>query len=633
MWRQCRNVKFYIMIIADSALFTTALIVAFLLRFDFHLPAIYAAQIESLLPMMIGVKVAIYFALGLYRGMWRYTSLRDIIRLGYAATLACAVVVTWLVFQNRFSDYSRAVMFMDAMLTFLLTASVRAFIRLSVASRSPTSEKREWWWPRRRMRDGHRVLIVGAGDAGEKIFREIEDNQHLRYQIIGFIDDAPEKEGRTLHGLPIFGAVDMLPDVVKEQNIQEILIAVPSATGPQMRRIVELCETANVTFKTLPGIGAIIDGRVTIQSIRKVDYEDLLGREPVTLDTDGIRELLHKQTVLITGCGGSIGAELCRQIIRFQPAQLILWDASEANLYQLQMELHHELKFRNYIPILGQIQQPGLLDRVFDQYKPDIVFHAAAYKHVPLLEQNPWDAVQNNILASEMLMKTSARHQTRRFVLVSTDKAVRPTNVMGASKRATEIILQSLTGGATRFMAVRFGNVLGSAGSVIPLFQRQIEHGGPVTVTDREVTRYFMTIPEAAQLILQAGSMGNGGELFILDMGTPVKIVDMARDLIRLSGKEPDIDIPIVFTGMRPGEKLYEELITEGEGILATHHRKIRVIKPSVESAGGATRALQHLGELTRAADEHNAESIRKWLGALVPEYTPEASLPVLKVR
>jgi FlaA1/EpsC-like NDP-sugar epimerase len=283
--------------------------------------------------------------------------------------------------------------------------------------------------------------------------------------------------------------------------------------------------------------------------------------------------------------------------------------------------------------ILGQIQQPGLLDRVFAQYKPDIVFHAAAYKHVPLLEENPWDAVLNNILASEMLMKTAVLHETARFVLVSTDKAVRPTNVMGASKRVTEIILQSLAGGATRFMAVRFGNVLGSAGSVIPLFQRQIERGGPVTVTAPEVTRYFMTIPEASQLILQAGSMGDGGELFILDMGTPVKIVDMARDLIRLSGKEPDVDIPIVFTGMRPGEKLYEELITVGEGIVATHHQKIRVIKPSIESSTAATRSLQHLGALARAAEEHDAESIRKWLNVIVPEYTPEASRPVLTIQ
>lgn len=633
MWRQCKNAKFYIMIIADSVLFTAALTISFLLRMDFNLQSIHITQINSLLPMMIGTKVAIFFALGLYRGMWRYTSLRDIIRLGYAAILACAVVVTWLVFHNRFNDYSRAVMLMDTMLTFLLTAGVRVGIRLSLTSRSPMKEGTEWWWPRRKSGGRHRVLIVGAGNAGEKLFREIEDAPHLGYQITAFIDDAPGKAGRTLHGIRIYGPLDILPNVVKERNIHDILIAIPSATGPQMRRIVELCEAADVSFKTLPGMSAIIDGRVTIQSIRKVDYEDLLGRAPVMLDTAGIRELLHKKKALITGCGGSIGSELCRQIVKFQPEQLILWDASEANLYQLQMELHHELEFHDYIPILGQIQQSGLLDRVFAQYKPDIVFHAAAYKHVPLLEQNPWDAVLNNIVASEMLMKTAVRHQTHRFVLVSTDKAVRPTNVMGASKRATEIILQSLTGRSTRFMAVRFGNVLGSAGSVIPLFQRQIEHGGPVTVTDREVTRYFMTIPEAAQLILQAGSMGNGGELFILDMGTPVKIVDMARDLIRLSGKEPDIDIPIVFTGMRPGEKLYEELITEGEGILATHHRKIRVIEPSAESAAAATRALQHLGELTRAAGEHNAESIRKWLGTLVPEYTPEANFPVLNVR
>jgi FlaA1/EpsC-like NDP-sugar epimerase len=361
-----------------------------------------------------------------------------------------------------------------------------------------------------------------------------------------------------------------------------------------------------------------------------VDYKDLLGRVPVRLEVANIADCLRTRRILVTGCGGSIGSELCRHIVKFQPGRLILWDASEPNLYQIQMELQHEWKFQNYVPILGQIQQPGLLDRVFRQYQPEVVFHAAAYKHVPLLEQNPWDAVSNNIGASELLMKTSADYSVDRFVLVSTDKAVRPTNIMGASKRVTELILQSMNGSKTRFMAVRFGNVLGSAGSVIPLFQRQIERGGPVTVTHPEVTRYFMTIPEAAQLILQAGSMGSGGELFILNMGTPVRILDMARDLIRLSGKDPERDIPIVFTGLRPGEKLYEELITEGEGIVTTHHEKIRVIKSSADSVVKAARVLQHLAELYHAADRHDALQIRDWLKTLVPEYASERIASVL---
>ncbi len=630
MWRQGRNPKFYLMILTDAALFAAALIIAFFLRLESHLTAFHRHQIASLLPLMVGVKTLTFLAMGLYRGMWRYTSLRDIIRIAYASILACAIILSWLVVQDRFGSYSRAIMILDTLLTFLFAAGLRATIRLTLAGRSGLGGSREWWWPRARIQDGHRVLIVGAGDAGEKILREVENSPHLRHRIIGFVDDAPGKAGRTPHGLPIFGPVEQIPDLVRTRRIQEIWIVVPSASGPQMRRIVELCESADIPHKTLPGLGSIIDGRVTVQSLRKVDYEDLLGRPIISLDTAGITGILQDKIVLVTGCGGSIGSELCRQIVRYRPRKLILWDASEANLYQIQMQLHHEIRFHDYVPVLGPIQQHGLLHRVFTQYQPDIVFHAAAYKHVPLLEQNPWDAVLNNIQASEQLMRTARETGTPRFVLVSTDKAVRPTNVMGASKRATEIILHSLCGGATRFMAVRFGNVLGSAGSVIPLFQRQIEHGGPVTITHPEVTRYFMTIPEAAQLILQAGSMAQGGELFLLDMGTPIRIADMARDLIRLSGKEPDVDIPIVFTGIRPGEKLYEELITEGEGIVATPHEKIRVLRPDQSMHATAQNAMRNLEALIQAAGRYDAPAIRSCLQAIVPEYTPNDSPPVL---
>jgi FlaA1/EpsC-like NDP-sugar epimerase len=630
MWRQFRNVKIHVMVMADLTLFAASLLVAFLLRLDFQLLPVYVAQLGTLLPLALGIKVVVFFAFGMYRGMWRYTSLKDIVHLLYASCLSTLVITAWLVFRQRFGDYSRAIILLDGVLTFLFTSGLRALIRMSLAYRPGGDSRGQWWWPRLRKRDGYRVMIVGAGDAGDKIFREIEDSPQSRYQIVCFIDDDSSKAGRTLHGLPIFGPIDRLADRVKSQAIQEVWIAIPSATGARMRRIVNLCEGAGVTFKTLPGLGAIIDGRVTIQALRHVDYEDLLGRSPVSLDTAGIEACLRGRRILVTGCGGSIGSELCRQIIKFHPAQLVLWESSEPDLYQIQMELQHERKFADYIPILGQIQQPGLLDSVFTRYRPEVVFHAAAYKHVPLLEQNPWNAVTNNIGASELLMSAAARFAVDRFVLVSTDKAVRPTNVMGASKRIIEIIMQSMAGGPTRFMAVRFGNVLGSAGSVIPLFQRQIERGGPVTVTHPDVTRFFMTIPEAAQLILQAGSMGNGGELFILDMGTPIKIIDMARDLIRLSGKEPDRDILIEFTGLRPGEKLYEELITEGEGIVATHHNKIRVIQPSAESVAKATLALKHLPELHAAAVLHDGIQIRHALKQLAPEYMPEPSTSVL---
>jgi FlaA1/EpsC-like NDP-sugar epimerase len=630
MLRQFKNSKFYLMILADLFFFSASLIIAYLLRLDFTLTSLHSGQIRTLLPLFLTFKLVTFIAFGLYRGMWRYTGLKDILGLLYASLLSSMIITSWLVFLNRFGDYSRGIIIIDCLLTFLFTSGFRVMIRMGFVYRSRDTSISKLWRPRKCDGKGRRVMIVGAGDAGEKILREISGSRNFRYQVVCFLDDASGKQHQTIHGLPVFGPIETLPEVVKSQSIQEILIAIPSATGTQMRRIVELCEACDVTFKTLPSLGSIIDGRVSVRALRHVDYEDLLGRPPVNLDNAEIAACLQGRRILVTGCGGSIGSELCRQIIKFQPSQLILWESSEPSLYQIQMELHHEWKFHDYVPILGQIQQAGLLDRVFHQYQPEVVFHAAAYKHVPLLEQNPWNAVLNNIEASELLMKAAIRHGVVRFVLVSTDKAVRPTNVMGASKRTIEIILQSLNGGPTHFMAVRFGNVLGSAGSVIPLFQRQIERGGPVTVTHPEVTRYFMSIPEAAQLILQAGSMGSGGELFILDMGTPIKIVDMARDLIRLSGKEPDIDIPIVFTGIRPGEKLYEELITEGEGIVRTHHEKIRVIKPTPSSTAAAVSLLKHLPDLHRASDEYNADAIREYLCSMVPEYTPLSSASVL---
>ncbi len=430
-----------------------------------------------------------------------------------------------------------------------------------------------------------RILIVGAGDAGEKILREIIENDHLPYSVVGFIDDDPKKHGRSIHGIPVLGSLNELARIVEDEEVKEILIAIPSATGDQIRRIVDICKTCQIAYKTLPGIGEIIDGRVSIKALRDVNYEDLLGRSPVQLDMGEIRGYLDGKVVLVSGCGGSIGAELCRQIVRFRPRMLILVDASEANLFHIEMELHGELEGDRCRAVLGRVQDEKLMASVFQKYRPQVVFHAAAYKHVPMLEKNPWEAVVNNIIGSRVIMEMARRHEAERFVLVSTDKAVRPTNVMGASKRVTELLLHTLQGTGTRFMAVRFGNVVGSSGSVIPVFRNQIEQGGPVTVTHPEVRRFFMTIPEAAQLILQAGGMGQGGEIFILKMGTPVKIVDMARDLIRLSGREPDRDVKITFTGLRDGEKLYEELITVGEGIVSTKHEKIMVLRTDSQRA------------------------------------------------
>ncbi|NMC96277.1 MAG: polysaccharide biosynthesis protein, partial [Deltaproteobacteria bacterium] len=372
------------------------------------------------------------------------------------------------------------------------------------------------------------------------------------------------------------------------------------------------------------------DGRVSVKLLRDISYEDLLGRSPVQLNVRDIRNYLDDKTILITGCGGSIGSELCRQVVKYQPHRLILLDSSESNLFNIQMEIINEHFFRCCEAILGHVQDEALMNNIFEKYKPEVVFHAAAYKHVPMMEKNPWQAVLNNIMGSRVAMEMAIKHHVERFVLVSTDKAVRPTNVMGASKRVTELIMQCQQGNGTRFMAVRFGNVIGSSGSVIPLFRRQIEQGGPVTVTHPEINRFFMTIPEAAQMILQAGTMGEGGEIFILRMGTPIKIAEMARDLIRLSGKEPDVDIKIVFTGLREGEKLYEELITVGEDIMPTSHKKVMVLQSNgfINGAKNSEEAkiylYNKLDQLAGLAAQHDARGIKVKLKEIVPEYTPQ---------
>ena len=632
MHPQLKNPKFYLLLFGDAALFALAHIAAYLFRFDFSLTPVYLQQIREVLVWLVPLKLFVFLSFGLYRGMWRYTSIRDFWLIAQATFVSSLLVIFVLIFINRFQGYSRAVFVMDGVLTFLFIGGLRMAIRsffamygnpLRAVDSSPKINLK-------------RILIIGAGAAGEKILREINDNYHLHYEVLGLIDDDPEKKGRSIHGIPVVGNVDNLAEVLANEEVQEILIAIPSASGDQIRHVVDACQDCGVSYKIVPGIGELIDGRVSVKTLRDISYEDLLGRPPVYLNVTGIRNYLDGKTVLITGCGGSIGSELCRQVIKFQPNSVILLDASETNLFNIQMELQNEKYFRRCEAILGQVQNWQLMNDVFKKYKPQVVFHAAAYKHVPMLEKNPWEAVFNNIVGSRTAMEVSLKHHVERFVLVSTDKAVRPTNVMGASKRVTELFMQSLQGNGTRFMAVRFGNVVGSSGSVIPLFRRQIEQGGPVTVTHPEVNRYFMTIPEASQMILQAGAMGEGGEVFILRMGTPVKIADMARDLIRLSGKEPEIDIKIIFTGLREGEKLYEELITVGEDILPTGHEKVMVLRSNNHS-NDSPSLLEARGNLDKAIDalakdsqRHDTKTIKKKLKEIVPEYTPQENDAVL---
>jgi len=615
------------MILADSAIFVFALSAAYLFRFEFTLRQEEFLQIKTVLLWVVPLKLFVFFGFGLYRGMWRYTSIRDFWSLVQACLVSTLLVMAMLLFVYRFEGYSRAVYLLDGGLTFLLTGGLRMVIRSWFTRQERMQAGRTYFFqPRHRKR----VLIIGAGAAGEKMLREIFDNYQLHYDVVGLIDDDHLKQGRSIHGVSVLGSVQNVPAIVEKANIEEVLVAIPSASGEQMRRIVDICKGCNILYKTLPGMGEIIDGRVSVKVLRDVRYEDLLGRPPVKLDITGIRSYLDGRTILITGCGGSIGSELCRQVIKYQPHSLILVDASEANLFQIQMELQHELYYQNCTTILGHVQDRQLMTSVFKRFHPQVVFHAAAYKHVPMLEKNPWEAVTNNIVGTQVVMELAAEHDVKFFVLVSTDKAVKPTNVMGASKRVAELLLQSFQGNGAKFVAVRFGNVVGSSGSVIPLFRRQIEQGGPVTVTHPEVNRFFMTIPEAAQMIIQAGAMGVGGEVFILKMGTPVKILDMARDLIRLSGKEPDKDIKIVFTGLREGEKLYEELITVGEGITPTEHEKIMVLRSDGFPNGLKNPAELHdwlnseLQELYDAARRHDALAIKRKLQEIIPEYSPQ---------
>ncbi|MFH1981111.1 MAG: nucleoside-diphosphate sugar epimerase/dehydratase [Pseudomonadota bacterium] len=626
---QYKNKNFWIILLADAFLAAACYWGAYLLRFEGNISTPYLASFAQTVWWVIVVKLGCLFILDVYKGMWRYTSIQDLRRIITASVLGSVLVVFILVIFHRFEGFPRSVFIIDFLLFFLTISGFRMAIRMYYQS---TDQGFFNYFVREMRGSGKRVIIIGAGDAGEKFLREIRENPRLNYQAVGFVDDAKNKIDRTMHGVSVLGGIDTLVHQAEMTGADELIIAIPSATGKTMRRIVEACEKTGKPYRTLPGLGELINGRVSIKTLRDVSYEDLLGRPQVKLDQQGISEYLKGKSVLVTGAGGSIGSELCRQIARFHPENLILLDMSEPDLYRIQMEFKSVISHQRILPVLGGVQDTLLMDRLFKMHRPAVVFHAAAYKHVPLVEENPWQGVLNNILGTQRMLALSIKYRVGHFVLVSTDKAVRPTNVMGTTKRVCELLVQAYKSAETRMIAVRFGNVFGSAGSVIPLFRKQIERGGPVTVTHPDVTRYFMTIPEATQLILQAGALGLGGEIFILEMGTPVKIADMARDLITLSGKEPDTDIEIRYTGLRPGEKLYEELITQGEGIVPTEHEKIMVLKPEDQFNGNGNaaafrdRLCERLEGLYDAARRQDGCEIRERLKEIVPEYESQPS-------
>jgi len=621
--------NFFVVFFADMLLLTGSLFLAYLIRFDFHLPQPHSLLLYQILPFVLIAKIVCFYFFDLYRGMWRYTSIADLLNIIKASSVSTLLIICLILFSHsRFIGFPRSVFIMDWCFTVLLISGYRLCIRLYFERISndktlsiPTRQVLTMFF--KKMAETKRLLIIGAGNGGEKIYREIHNNDRLQYTVIGFLDDDLTKVGRKIHGVPVLGRIKDIIRITKKANADEALIAIPSATSEQMREILTHCRKSGVKFKTIPGIGELINGKITVNAIREVDYRDLLGRNVIRLDEDKIGSYLQGQCVMVTGAGGSIGSELCRQICSYKPDTIVMYERAESPLYEIELELKQDFGDIKTIPVLADIQDKEQLEKAFEAYRPQTVFHAAAYKHVPMLEMQPWKAIDNNIQGTANLIEITNKFTVERFVFVSTDKAVRPTNVMGASKRIAEMLIQSQNGcglSQTKFMTVRFGNVVGSVGSVVPLFKKQIEKGGPVTVTHPDVSRFFMTIPEACQLILQAGTMGRGGEIFLFDMGTSIKIDDMARDLIRLSGFEPELDIKIEYVGLRPGEKLSEELIIEGEDVIPTSHEKIMVLKGmdcDLEILNG------NIHNLIQIARDQKIETIKGKLKEIVPEYSP----------
>lgn len=602
-----------IVFLSDTLLVSLALILAFLLRFDFTIPPQQMDLFwECLLVVMI-VKPLVFIVTGFYKSMWRYASVQDAVEIFKGVTLASVLAVAAVSFLRQFAPIPRSIFVLDWFLLFALLAASRLVWRVW----------RETYIVGKR-HEGARTLIVGAGEAGSLLFKEIRRQSHTVYDVIGFVDDSREKKGMKLHGIPVLGSSKELDALIAANEIRVVIIAMPSADGKTIKGVMDSCKNTDVTFKTLPSIGELIDGTLTISQIKNVEIEDLLGRDQVMLDKKLIGNYLTGQRVLVTGAGGSIGSEICRQIARFSPAKLILLEQAETPLYEIEKELTELFPEVRILALVADVRDRDKVMQAFDVFTPEVVFHAAAYKHVPMMEYNPAQAVLNNVFGSRNIADAADEFKVRNLVMISTDKAVNPTNVMGATKRAAEIYIQALSwASSTRFTTVRFGNVLGSNGSVIPLFKEQIAKGGPITVTDKRIIRYFMTIPEATQLVLQAGSMGNSSEILVLDMGEPIRIIDLAEELIRLSGLIPYEDIDIVVTGLRPGEKLFEELLIEGEGVLPTAHKMIKVLAPVHIELQPVRDELDRLYE---AARTNSVDELMKSLKRLVPEFKPTYS-------
>jgi FlaA1/EpsC-like NDP-sugar epimerase len=594
-------------VVVDLILVNVSLFIAFLLRFDWDIPSRFLENIISISVIYTGFVVFSFFLFGLYQSLWRYAGDVEMGKVIIASTVGVLISAV-LIPVFRF-PFPRSVHVISLMLLFISVGGSRIAYRIL----------RRYATIRKFGKSGlmSRVLIVGGGDAGALLIKELKNHYKGQYHPVAVMDDDPWKWKAKINGVPVKGGMDKLIEVVEKERVDEIIIAIPSASRKRIAQILKVCAKTNCKLKTLPSIYDIVDNKVSIHSIREVSIEDLLGREEMKLEFDAMSGFLKDQVVMVTGGGGSIGSELCRQIAKFSPQKLLILDNYENSAYELQKEIEFAHPQLDLEVVIASIRDRERMVEVFSHTQPSVVFHAAAHKHVSLMENNPAEAIKNNVLGTLNVAQCAHEFSAKGFVFISSDKAVNPTNVMGATKRIAEMIIQSINRDSkTEFVAVRFGNVLGSNGSVVPLFQQQIKRGGPVTVTHPEVTRFFMTIPEAVSLVIQAGAMAKGGEIFVLDMGEPVKILDLATELIKLSGFEPEIDIQIEFSGLKPGEKLYEELLMKEEGLQSTKHQDIFVAKP-IELT--YQEILRKIEGLEKAMHEKN-----RWmevLKELVPSY------------
>lgn len=583
---------------------------SFLIRFDLSLPEEYHQIFLKALPLLLISRIFSYYYFRIHTGSWRFVSIKDLMDTIKAVLLGSVLFLIQMVFIYRLQDFPRSIFIIEALLSLTLMGGSRFMIRYCYETKNKTIHKTLKY-----------ALIAGAGKAGVLILNELKANDNIGIHVVGFVDDNPYKKGTNIQGIPILGSTEDIPDLVKRHNIDEVWIAIPSASYKDIIRIKNIALSTPVTTKVLPGLEKLIQGDAFMSQFTDVACDDLLGRRVLKFcrETDYklIENEIKDKAVLVTGAGGSIGSELCRQIAQFFPRILIMYERYENSLYEIELELRKEFPEQKLLPVIGDILDTRKFIRILHENNVNLIYHAAAYKHVPMMEREPIEALQNNIIGTLNVAKLAVENNVSKFVFISTDKAVNPANIMGATKRVAELIIQGLNGNGTKFIAVRFGNVIGSNGSVIPLFKKQISEGGPITVTHPEVSRYFMAISEAVQLVMVAGAMGEGGEIFLLDMGEPIKIMDLARELIKLSGLEPEKDIDIVFTGLRPGEKLHEELYWQGEGIVSTENKKITMLKQNGVCPNDLFFKINMLEEYEIAED---IDGILKLLKEIVPE-------------